>query len=56
MKVKKIIRVFPGVGKTRWLVQMRNGANAVMTASELVADLRGVACPATVQIPPTNSR
>lgn len=56
MKVKKIIRVFPGVGKTRWLVQMRNGANSVMTASELIADLRGLACPAIVQAPPTQPR
>lgn len=40
MKVKHIIRLYPGQGKTRWLVQLRNGSTAVMTASELLADLR----------------
>lgn len=40
MIVKHIIRLHPGQGKTRWLVQLVNGATALMTASELLADLR----------------
>lgn len=40
MVVKHIIRLHPGTGKTRWLVQLTNGATALMTASELLADLR----------------
>lgn len=40
MIVKHIIRLHPGTGKTRWLVQLCNGSTALMTASELLADLR----------------
>ena len=45
MKVKHIIRLHSiksaaGTGQSRWLVQLRNGSTALMTAAELLADLR----------------
>lgn len=38
--VKHIIRLHLGTGKTSWLVQLVNGSTSIMTASELLADLR----------------
>lgn len=40
--VKRIIRIHPALrdGLTQWLVELVNGANALLTASELLQDLR----------------
>lgn len=40
--VKRIIRIHPALrqGHLQWLVELKNGANALFTASELLQDLR----------------
>lgn len=42
MAVKRIIRIHPALrdGLAQWLVELVNGANALLTASELLQDLR----------------
>lgn len=40
--VKRIIRIYPALreGRPQWLVELVSGANALLTASELLSDLR----------------